>query len=289
MFAMRRLAIVIGAVIVTFAGWQTTVAAAHSRPEAGLYNAAQRAFANGDIRGGVDLLSRAVAISPGNSNILALRALWAAQLSDIIARDDSLARLGAVDPGRGALVVRALDAINAAVPVPPDPFPSLQGPGTAIVVLGYGLAPDGRMRPELLDRLQAAWIQAIAAPLSPIITTGGNPQNGLTEGEAMAGWLIAHGIPAFRIHPETDAGSTVQNAQFSAGIIRAAGASSAVLVTSANHIRRSTADFLIAGVPIIGAMTPVNHWASQLLPPTWTEQRGMYRDASKLLGLPESL
>ena len=110
-----------------------------------------------------------------------------------------------------------LHAVTAAAATLPNPLPALVGPQTGIVVLGYGLLPDGALRPELENRLTAAWMQAIAAPFSPVIVTGGNPQNGISEAEAMRRWLTARGLPGDRIHVEDRAGSTVQNALFSAG------------------------------------------------------------------------
>lgn len=136
-----------------------------------------------------------------------------------------------------------------------------------------------------MGRLQAAFVQALAAPASPIIVTGGNPVNGITEAAAMQGWLQRNGIPAGRIHAEHRAGSTVQNALFSTELIRFIGASSAVVVTSANHIRRATVDFNVAGIPVIGAMSTVNQILPQLLPVSKVEQRGMYIDATRVFGL----
>ncbi|MFI6044857.1 YdcF family protein [Nocardia sp. NPDC051321] len=148
------------------------------------------------------------------------------------------------------------DALRDLVPQAPEPLPALHGPATAIVVLGYGLLPDGTMRPELIDRLHAGFVQALLAPASPIIVTGGNPHNGVTEARAMADWLVQHGIPAERIHLEPDADSTVQNAERSARIMRAIGARDAVVVTSADHIDRAVDTFIDAGVDVVGAVTP---------------------------------
>ncbi|WP_278265231.1 YdcF family protein [Nocardia sp. AG03] len=132
----------------------------------------------------------------------------------------------------------------------------VRGPETAIVILGYGLLPDGSMRPELVDRLTAGYVQAVLAPLSPIVVTGGNPHNGVTEADAMTAWLVEHGIAAERIHREPQADSTVQNALFSAMILREIGARDAVIVTSADHIDRAVANFLGAGVQVVSAVTP---------------------------------
>ncbi|MEV6339703.1 YdcF family protein [Nocardia vinacea] len=144
---------------------------------------------------------------------------------------------------------------------PTEPAPSAQplgfrGPRTAIVVLGYGLLPDGEMRPELISRLHAGYVQALLAPLSPIIVTGGNPRNGVTEARAMADWLIGHGIPAERVHIEAEAVSTAQNAERSARIMRDIGTRDAVVVTSADHIDRAAALFGDAGVAVVATVTP---------------------------------
>jgi hypothetical protein len=267
-------------------------AAAAPRPvarAADWYNAAQRDFHNSDVPAGLAALNQALTLAPDNTNVLALRAFWASQQRDYPDLADSLARLGAISPGKRAAVLDAIGAVRAAAAMTPDPFPSVQGPQTAIVVLGYGLRPDGSMRPELVDRLRTAWLEAVFSPRSPIITTGGNPRHGVAEGQAMAAWLIAHGIPAGRVFPETRADSTVQNALFSARIIHAIGASSAVVVTSANHVRRGTADVNIAGVPVVGQMATTDHLAAQLLPLPPSQQWGMYVDATKVFGLPTSM
>lgn len=136
------------------------------------------------------------------------------------------------------------------------PLVQVHGPGTAIVVLGYGLLPDGSMRPELVARLRAGYIQALLAPGSPIIVTGGNPRNGVSEAVAMADWLVRHGIPAERVHLDPAAVDTVQNAHHSARIMQEIGARDAVVVTSADHIDRAVASFIGAGVPVAAAVTP---------------------------------
>jgi uncharacterized SAM-binding protein YcdF (DUF218 family) len=123
-------------------------------------------------------------------------------------------------------------------------------------VLGYGLLPDGAMRPELIERLQAGYVQAFLASSSPVILTGGNPHNGVTEARAMGDWLVVHGIPAHRIHLEEGARSTVENAHNSATIIREIGVRDAVVVTSADHMVRAVRTFIEAGVTVVGTVTP---------------------------------
>ena len=45
----------------------------------------------------------------------------------------------------------------------------------AIVILGYGLKPDGSMRPILYHRVLTGLAIAQSFPQSPVIVTGGNP------------------------------------------------------------------------------------------------------------------
>lgn len=133
---------------------------------------------------------------------------------------------------------------------------ALRGPATAIVILGHGLLPDGGMRDELYARLRAGFAQALLAPASPVVVTGGNPRNGRTEAHAMANWLIGHGLPAHRVVVEDRATSTAENAFYSARMLREVGAADAVLVTSADHLARATRLFQHAGVAVIAGVTP---------------------------------
>jgi uncharacterized SAM-binding protein YcdF (DUF218 family) len=253
---------------------------------ADLYNSAQSHFMNGQDAAGLDDLRRLLDESPDDAQALALQAIWSDYTGDLVTREVALHRLDGVDPGTAAGTRNMIGAVGAAVATVPMPLPTLVGEHTGIVVLGYGLLPDGSMRDELVDRLEAAWLQALAAPWAPVVVTGGNPQNGVPEAAAMAGWLIGRGIPADRVLVEDRAGSTVQNALFSTQLLHGAGADNAVLVTSPNHIRRAVADFITAGVHVVGAMTSTDQWVSQLVPPARPAQRGIYIDASRVMMLP---
>ncbi|MFI6573280.1 YdcF family protein [Nocardia fluminea] len=149
-----------------------------------------------------------------------------------------------------------IGAIGSVAGVAGIELPATYGPQTAIVVLGYGLLPDGTMRPELGNRLHAALIQALMSPASPVIVTGGNPRNGVTEAQVMADWLNIRGVARQRLHAETEAGSTAQNAEFSARMMQALGVTEAVLITSADHMRRALDNFMAAGIPVVATMTP---------------------------------
>ncbi|MFG1795209.1 YdcF family protein [Nocardia sp. NPDC049149] len=258
---------------------------AHAGDTDALYNSAQRNFTDGNDAAGRADLRNLIGADPTDADALSLQAIWSHYAGDLPALGDAMARLNAVDPAMAAGTTNVLNAINSAVGTLPNPFPALIGPQTGIVVCGYGLLPDGALRPELVNRLTAAWLQSIAAPLSPIVVSGGNPQNGIAEADAMAGWLIGHGVPAARVHVENRAGSTVQNALFSTRMLRDIGATSAVVVTSPNHIRRAVADFIVAGTQVVGATTSLEQLVSQLPPPSRQSQRGIYLDATRTFEL----
>ncbi|MFG1798356.1 ElyC/SanA/YdcF family protein [Nocardia sp. NPDC049149] len=282
-------AIAVSCVALVFVGARAPVV--HAADDvAPLYNAAQNYFVHGDVAGGLAALEQAVAVDPGNTDVLVLRAFWADEAGNVVARDDSVNRLGELAPTVRAAVLDALRAIDKALTTRINLTPTPHGPETAIVILGFGLLPDGSMRPELIDRLQVGLRAAAVAPSSPIITTGGNPQHDITEGQAMAAWLVGQHIDPSRIPPETEATSTVQNALFSAPIIHALGADDAVLVSSADHIRRATADFEIAGVSVVDNLVPTDYLlSSQLLPVQLPERWGIYLDGTKVFGLPATL
>ncbi|MGO4204879.1 YdcF family protein [Rhodococcus sp. TAF43] len=130
---------------------------------------------------------------------------------------------------------------------------------TNIVVLGAGLFPDGTMRPVLESRLRAALQLAQQYPLAPIIVSGGVPQSGVTEAQAMRQWLVANGVVPFRITEENTSRSTVENAANTNVILQQRGAVGAVVVTSPDHLQRAMVDFRVAvagRIPIAGVVAP---------------------------------
>jgi uncharacterized SAM-binding protein YcdF (DUF218 family) len=125
----------------------------------------------------------------------------------------------------------------------------------AVVVLGYGLNPNGTMRTILRQRVLTGLTVAQFFPQSPIIVTGGNPQNGKTEAGQMRNMLQLLGFPADRIIVEDRANSTVQNAQFSVPLAKQAGTSGIILVTSTTHQGRADGDFVDAGGNLLATVS----------------------------------
>jgi uncharacterized SAM-binding protein YcdF (DUF218 family) len=125
----------------------------------------------------------------------------------------------------------------------------------AIVILGYGLKPDGTMRELLRRRVLTGLIVAQFFPQSPVIVTGGNPQNGKTEAGQMRNMLQLLGFPANRIIVEDSANSTVQNARFSVPLAKAADTTGIILVTSTTHQGRADGDFTDAGGNLLATVS----------------------------------
>jgi uncharacterized SAM-binding protein YcdF (DUF218 family) len=125
----------------------------------------------------------------------------------------------------------------------------------AIVILGYGLNPDGSMRTILQRRVLTGLMVAQFFPQSPIIVTGGNPQNGKTEAGQMRNMLQILGFPANRIIVEDKANSTVQNARFSVPLAKKADTSGIILVTSTTHQGRADGDFVDAGGNLLATVS----------------------------------
>ena len=151
----------------------------------------------------------------------------------------------------GELVPAAAQADPAPVPAPVAKDFS----NPAIVILGYGLLPDGSMRMILRRRVLTGLAVASMYPHSPIIVTGGNPQNGVTEAAQMRRMLMMLGVPNSRIVVEDKANSTVQNAQFSVPLAKQAGTSGIILVTSTTHQDRADGNFVDAGANLLATVS----------------------------------
>ncbi|MGD9619363.1 MAG: YdcF family protein [Mycolicibacterium sp.] len=125
----------------------------------------------------------------------------------------------------------------------------------AIVILGYGLKPNGSLRLISHTRVLAGLTLAQIFPRAPIIVTGGNPRNGNTEAGQMRKMLRLYGIPEDRIIVEDRANSTVQNAAYSVPLAREAGASGIILVTSSSHQDRADGIFAEAGGNVLATVS----------------------------------
>lgn len=159
------------------------------------------------------------------------------------------------------LTVLAAAAMACAVLVGPtgaaqaQPFVAKDFSKPAIVILGYGLKPDGTMRTILHTRVLTGFAVAQIFPQSPVIVTGGNPRNGNTEAGQMRKMLRMLGMPENRILVEDRANSTVQNARFSVPLAERAGTSGIILVTSSSHQGRADGNFADAGANVLATVS----------------------------------
>lgn len=92
-------------------------------------------------------------------------------------------------------------------------------------------------------------------PQSPIIVTGGNPQDGNTEAGQMRKMLRLLGFPDGRIIMEDKARSTGQNARFSVPLAKQADTTGIILVTSSTHQGRADSDFVDAGGDLLATVS----------------------------------
>ncbi|WP_338891503.1 YdcF family protein [Rhodococcus sovatensis] len=253
-----------------------------------LYNAAQDNLVKGNYDLGLASLDALALASPSDANVVALQAFYRNAAEDVDGSDAALARLAELDPTLHDTVVRALSIIATSAESTVDFAPALDGPRTAIVALGFGLHGDGSMQDELVDRLESAAAAASASPESPVVVTGGNPQSGIAEADAMREWLVDNGVAAERIHVENKANSTVQNALFSVPIVESIGADSVVIATSANHVRRSISNFAIAGADVVGAVAADPNDAPEVPALGLDSRLGLTVDATKVIGIPRT-
>lgn len=121
----------------------------------------------------------------------------------------------------------------------PDDLPD--DDSLCIVMAGYELGRDGKMKPELVDRMVTGLACAKKYPNAYILVTGGptaHDKNNTTEAGAMAAWLVDHGVDEKRLLVEEKALSTAHNATYGNALIRekAPQVRSLAVVTSDYHV-----------------------------------------------------
>lgn len=113
----------------------------------------------------------------------------------------------------------------------------------AIIILGTPADSDGNPTPELLDRITEGVREYERGVASHMIITGAAAHNHFVEAEVMARVAQAQGVPAAAIFTEARALDTIQNACYSARILKDHGWTSAEIVSSAPHLPRAAMIF----------------------------------------------
>ena len=109
----------------------------------------------------------------------------------------------------------------------------------AIIVLGSSSDSEGNPTPEQLARVTEAVREYERGVAPRLILTGGPAHNRFTEAEVMARTAEAQGVPASSIFIEPEARDTIQNACYSARLMKAHGWRSAEVVSNAAHLPRA--------------------------------------------------
>jgi uncharacterized SAM-binding protein YcdF (DUF218 family) len=113
----------------------------------------------------------------------------------------------------------------------------------AIIVLGTKADSDGNPSPAMQARITEAVREYEHGVAPRLIVTGGAAHNGFVEARVMARAAHAQGIPESAIYAESEAMDTIQNACYSARIMKAHGWHSAEVVSSASHLPRAAMIF----------------------------------------------
>lgn len=229
---------------------------------------------------------------PRDVDALFLLAHWRRHQGDAAGAERVRETLAAVRPEKAAdlaVIWRYIDAWLA-MPVTDRIPPHNPAVRTAVVTLGYKLAPDGTMQRALVDRLEKTLEAASIYPEAIIVVTGGVPQGGRVEAVEMRRWLVERGVDAGRIREEGYARDIVENLLFSRPILDAEGAGRVVAVTAAGNVRRTGASFGIV------AWTCGSTWSVKVVAAsgdTFDDFRDdredllkLYRDALRSYGVP---
>jgi uncharacterized SAM-binding protein YcdF (DUF218 family) len=112
-----------------------------------------------------------------------------------------------------------------------------QGRADALVVLGIRLTSEGKGTFILHDRVAMAK-HLLDDGLAPrMILSGGNPRSGVTEAQKMKEIALQLGVPEQDIILESQATSTVENAEYASQILASRGYHSGLIVSDAQHLR----------------------------------------------------
>jgi uncharacterized SAM-binding protein YcdF (DUF218 family) len=108
----------------------------------------------------------------------------------------------------------------------------------AIIVLGATVDSDGTPSPTLLSRITEG-VREYERGMAPHVIVTGGGQHGRVQAEIMARLVEAQGVPPSAVIAEPHAEDTIENACYSARIMKEQGWKSAEVVTTASHLPRT--------------------------------------------------
>jgi uncharacterized SAM-binding protein YcdF (DUF218 family) len=118
----------------------------------------------------------------------------------------------------------------------------------AIIVLGYPATADGDPSPRELASVNEAVREYERGVAPRLIFTGAAVANQFVEAQVMAQAAEAQGIPAEAVLKEVQARNTIQNACFTARLMKAHGWDSAEVIANPVHLGRAAMIFSRAGI-----------------------------------------
>lgn len=119
-------------------------------------------------------------------------------------------------------------------------------------VFGASLKADGTPSAALAGRLdRAAELYAMGA-FDTVIVSGGRDGSGPSEADAMADYLIAHGVPASAVVRDTSGTNTRSTAEFVGLYARDRRLTSAIAISQFYHIARAVSSLKDAGLERVG-------------------------------------
>ena len=150
----------------------------------------------------------------------------------------------------------------------------------AIVVLGCRVHEDGQPSGAARRRAQTAASAFHELGASAVVASGGRRWSGVTEADALAELLVRHGVPRKAIVRELCSLSTIENAAYTAELLRAAELTRVFVVTCDWHLPRALACFESVGIDAEGIaaaapLTTVARTAKRFLEVarTWIDRR----------------
>ncbi len=122
-----------------------------------------------------------------------------------------------------------------------------------IVVLGAAVLPDGRPNAAMGRRVAQGVALFKTGKAEALLLTGGKGNHVPSEAEAMRRLALMAGVPERVLVLERRARSTLENALYSARLMRERGWSSALVVTDWLHLPRALLAFRGAGIDATGS------------------------------------
>lgn len=147
------------------------------------------------------------------------------------------------------LMLSLLAAISALVL---DGFTDDLFTADAALILGNSVFPDGTLSPRLRGRVERGMELYKSGFVSKIVVSGGLGKEGHYEGAAMAGWLMAQGVPERDILIDNEGINTAASAKNFAAICDAHGFESVIVVSQFFHISRCRLAMKQAGIARVG-------------------------------------